>query len=797
MPVLRTTVVLQVLTVAMFVASHEVIASESSLTANGSMDLNTRRLMHREFSDSIIGRVVDSAGEPIVGATVTVPEARITTLTDSKGSFSLLVPSRSGTLVIRRFGYATAIRKINGGDGIAGVSTYNFTLALSPFDIAPVTVSATIAPSDALHSVLATSMLTSDALRQDEGISVGHAVSHLPGVRNVSTGHAIGKPMIRGLFGPRVLVLQDGSRLEDYSWSEEDGPSVDARLADRIEVIRGPASVLYGSDAVGGVVNIIPEALPSAVDGHSIRRATLEAYGGTNNTELGSALKVEGAGGRLGWRLFGVGRYAGNYHTPAGEQERTGFFAINGEGALAFRASRSVTTLRFSQYGGEFKLIEAGNPNLVPTPGATTKEAGPDRKLLDNRIQLTHDFFASERIRIEAKGQWQRHSLIEVSDDACLIGVGTAGCGVSSSSGSSSGAKKEQPAFDLLLNTGTLDLSVHHVLTPWLRGTVGVSGMYQPNDSRGPIFLIPSGTTSSGAGFLFEEATRGRLTLSAGGRVDSRRISTDANAALNHVAQTRSWTESTGDIGVIFRPVAAIAVVANLGSAWRAPTFFDLYANGPHLAESRYEIGLATMVPEHAVNTDLAIRLQAGRVRAEVAGFMNNISDFIYTSPTQEQQGGLPVFRHVQTDARLRGGEASLEAHIFEPLTAHAGYEFVNGVITDTDSPLPLMPPPRTTVGFEWRFSHTGSLAHPHVGAELEATARQTRLNENDFATGGYSLINLDAGATFALGHRDLSVGLAVHNVADTRYKNFLSRYKEFAFEPGRNIVIRASTTLF
>jgi outer membrane receptor protein involved in Fe transport len=126
-------------------------------------------------------------------------------------------------------------------------------------------------------------------------------------VHNLSTGEQVGKPVIRGLTGPRVLVLDDAQRLEDYSWSDEDGPSIDARLVDRVEVIRGPASVLYGSDALGGVVNAVPRPLPESPEGGSVLRGGLEVYGASNNTEGGGALRLEGASRALGWRLSASG----------------------------------------------------------------------------------------------------------------------------------------------------------------------------------------------------------------------------------------------------------------------------------------------------------------------------------------------------------------------------------------------------------------------------------------------------------------------------------------------------------
>src|SRR5207237_6237581 len=165
----------------------------------------------------------------------------------------------------------------------------------------------------------------------DRGVSLAHSRARLPGAYALTTGAHIGTPMVRGPAGARALVLANGNRLEAYSWSDEDGPSVDARLAQRVELSRGPASVLYGSDALGGVVNVIPAELPDANGGPKVIRTGFELSGATNNAELEAVARVEGASGPWAWRVFGIGRAAGSLHTPAGELDNTGFGAVTGE----------------------------------------------------------------------------------------------------------------------------------------------------------------------------------------------------------------------------------------------------------------------------------------------------------------------------------------------------------------------------------------------------------------------------------------------------------------------------------
>jgi outer membrane receptor protein involved in Fe transport len=324
----------------------------------------------------------------------------------------------------------------------------------------------------------------------------------------------------------------------------------------------------------------------------------------------------------------------------------------------------------------------------------------------------------------------------------------------------------ESTSFDLLLNTLSLDLLAHHAPIGPLKGTIGISGMHEINDSRGPIPLVPDARVNAGALFVLEQASTGPVTLLAGGRVDVRRLNADANTTL--------------------------AFAANVGRAWRAPTLFELFSNGPQLGEARYDLGDPTLVPELGTSIDASIRWETGRVRGSLAGYTNLVNHFIYITPTAQFRDSLRVYDYVQASARLIGAEASLEVEATRMLAFHATADAVRGTNRDTDVPLPLMPPPRLTVGAE---VHAGAdPAAARVGASVQMVARQTRLNPMDVPTNGYALLALSAGLTHRLGGRDFHFDLDVHNALNTKYTSFLSRYKEFALNPGRNIIVRIST---
>ena len=711
--------------------------------------------------DTLSGRVVDPDGNAVPGATVTVVELHRVAVTRADGGYRFTdLPAGRYTVTVRGLGFAPVARDVT----IRGATALAVTLRRTSIWIEPVTVTATRAPLAASLSPLPTEALSEDRLRREQSVSLAHALADLPGINALTTGRQIGKPVIRGLTGPRVLVLEDGSRLEDYSWSDEDGPSLDARLTQRVEVIRGPASVLYGSDALGGVVNAIPEELPDANGGPKLMRSGFEVSAASNNAELEGVARVEGASGGLGWRLFGVGRFASSLHTPAGELDNTGFNALSGEAAIGTRGPRGSTTLRYTRYGGEFKLLEAEGP----------ASGGPERKLSDDRVQVAGEYRVGG-VRLETKAQWQRHSLIEVSD----TGV------------SPSGAPLEGTAFDLLLNTLTVDALIHHTAGARVAGTLGVSGVAQSNETRGRIPLVPDARVRSGAVFGFEQASFGRLRVMAGGRVDARRLTADSNA--------RDYTAFAGNLGIVYRAGAA-ALTANVGRAWRAPTLFELFSNGPHLGEARYEIGDATLQPEVGTDVDIGVRWQSGRVRAELAAYRNAIGRFIFITPTDSfvtvsttPPDSLRVYRYQQADARLLGGEAELEVAVAAALSLRARADGVRGTNKATNEPLPLVPPARGAFGAEFHRSGLAWADRAYAGAEVAVVTRQTRVNPLDIPTSGYTLLNLSAGLTRPMLGRTGRVDLSVRNVANVSYRSFLSRYKEFALDPGRNVVLRVA----
>ncbi len=716
----------------------------------------------RPSRETLSGSVHDASGAPIEGARVLLVELDRAVLTDARGAFRFpeVAPGRY-TLEVRRTGYRSELVSVD----VPGSGSVDVTLKEAPLPLEPLTVTVARGPLSPRSSPLPASVLGEDDLDRDVSVSLAQTLTRLPGVRNLSTGQEIGKPVIRGLSGSRVLVLSQGLRLEDYAWSDEDGPAVDAEMADRIEVIRGPATVLYGADAVGGVVNVIPRPIPDAAGGPGFTRGEAEAHFASNNREAGGVLRAEGASGDWGWLAMATGRFAEALRTPVGELDNTGFLSFNAEAAAVKRGPWGTLTGRFVHNGGEFKLLEEDAP-ANEQPGA--QEAGPERKLNDERLQLLGNFPLGAS-RLETRVQGQLHHMVEMEDDPEAL---------------ARGERIEVPVFDLTLTTGLGEALLHHSLATGTSGTIGVTGKLQHSATDGVIPLVPIADMMSGGIFLLERADEGPVTLLAGVRGDLAQID-----AVGHSA--RHFDAFTWSAGAAWHLTGSVSLTGNVGTAWRAPTLFELYASGPRLGEARYEIGRANLHKETSLNLDGGVRWESDRVRGHMAVYRNKFDNFLFIQPTDEIREGYRVFNYEQADARLQGGEGSIDVEATPWLTLSARGDFVRGTNQTVDEPLPLMPPRSVTGGAEVHGAWPSTEDWTFVGAEVQTVAKPDRLNPFDVPVDGYTLVNVSAGWRGEWMGREAGVDLRVRNAANTSYKDFLSRYKAFALNPGRDVVLR------
>ena len=707
------------------------------------------------------GRVTDSTGTPIPMALVQILEVGRTTKTDLEGRYSFSsLPAVTARVGFSAIGYAPLVRKVVLGDSVVEL---NVVMQASLVELPSIQVSASAIATTSLESPQPINVMDRSDLEVARSPTLGEMVATVPGVRDLSTGQGIGKPVIRGLTSTNVLVMDNGQRMETQQWGDEHGPNIEATSAERIEIIKGPASVLYGSDAVGGVVNVIQPDLPDAI-GHDpfLRGNVTLGYTG-NGPGPDGTLNLEGASGHVGANATFTGRNFGDISTPGGALVNSGDKTWNAGGNLGVRDSWGSLQGGYVHRSERIEIYE----DPAESPGATGwQQVNEDRARLTSQLPVGG-------AHLDLAGYYEKNVRQEFDDAAATT-----------------------PGLQLAATTWSGDAKYHHPSVGPFAGILGIAGLQSSVDKSGDEPLVPDSRTGALGVFAYEQAESGPWSFSFGLRYDYRQLSVDADSALGVVAQTRDYNSVAGSVGALYRLSKISALVANIGRGYRSPTVFELFSNGVHEGTQRFEVGDSTLVPETSLNTDLSYRIQSSRVQMEVGVFLNHLNEYIYPNPTGQidSASGLQIYDVTQGNSTLYGFEGALQWHITTALHFSGTTDYVYGQNTSIETPLPLIPPFRATYGLRLEAPDRGIFVGPYVGALGESVAQQTRTSPDDYAPPGYTIFGFGLGSGVQAGKQVIQVDFQVRNLFDTAYRSYLSRYKTYADNPGRNTIVRIST---
>ena len=715
-------------------------------------------------AQTLQGLVTDAeTGEPLPGATVSVPALRVGALTDAAGHYRLDVPASGPARVVFRFvGYAEESRTVTVG---AAATTLDVALAPSFIEASTVTVTARARESDVLSTPQSVAVVDAQALARNGAGTPFEALDEVAGVRLLRTGPAVAKPVVRGLTAQRVLVVADGVRQEGQGWGDEHGPEVGAADVDRIEVVRGPSSLLYGSDALGGVVQTTRAdlfAAPSPLGG----ALTLGGLSGTRQGD--AALTLGGRGGRWAYEGRLGGLRAGQLATPDGLVPNTAQEQATVSARVGYRlGDRGALAAEVGRFTNRLGLFE---PDGSSGAGRYAI-AQPNQRVQHDRAVLRTDVPVGPH-RLDVVTALQQNRRREFSPEG----------------------GPDAPELSLRLTTGTADVRLHHAPVGPVFGTVGASGFVQRNETLAEETLIPGGTTLNGAVYVAEQVVFPTLTLDAGLRLDARALDVDETPDLGVAAQSRRYAALTGAVGAAWQPGGGLSLGANLGRAFRAPTLQELFGNGVHEGTLRFERGDADLTPETGLALDGVVRFLSPHVYAEVSAFVNALDGYVYPRPTGEAdpESGFQVYDFDQADARLVGAEFRLDVHphALHGLGLHLSGDVVGGTNRDTDQPLPFVPPARLRAAVEYRGDRLGPArdVEARVGPTFTAAQRRSELAD-EVPTAAYTVVDLSVSATFPLGPGlALTPVLAVDNLFDAAYVDPLSRYRPYGvLAPGQS----------
>ncbi len=335
--------------------------------------------------------------------------------------------------------------------------------------------------------------------------------------------------------------------------------------------------------------------------------------------------------------------------------------------------------------------------------------------------------------------------------------------------------------------TGTAFANWHHA--PWrgLTGTVGTAVQETRVRTFGSETLIPDNTARAFGLYVLEQIIRGPWSVSGGARHDWRTLSTPGSRALNLHATSRAFNALTGTLGAVYRADAPVSLAMNIARGFRAPSASDLYANGFHEGTRAFEIGQRDLRVETSLNTDLGLRLRTARTTGELTAFVNRIRDYIYLAPVGTAGRALDSLQVRQGNARLVGAEAALSVALAGGWSASTTADAVHATNTSDRTALPFVPPLRASSTVRWDERAPGR----SFSVSGEWNARQTRTFRSDFAPPAYAVLHANAGTSRLTSRGLVHLDLSVRNVLNTRYRDFMSRYKEFADAAGRTVVVR------
>jgi iron complex outermembrane receptor protein len=685
------------------------------------------------------GRLLHSlSGEPVPDATVTVEPIGRSVRTRLDGTFAIDgVPPGTYTLVARRDGFVTSRREVRFAPGSGPID-----LTIDPVLEFSESVSVQAENRSAFAAAQPIAVLSGQDLGRELEGSLGAALRTQPGVAERSSGPGASRPIIRGLDGDRVLILEDTHGMGDVSSQSADhGVAINPATAARIEVVRGPATLLYGSNAIGGLVNVVTNTIvtESQPAGGRGTRGTVTTDAGSGASEGGIAGSYGWTTGPLVWQLSGAGRKSGNVRTPERTIDHTS--VTNGQGTLGLSWVGAQGYI-----GAAYGYDRAGYG--VPALDGTGVELTPRRHSLTARAERRElaGFVTSARASFAYRNYL--HDEIE---------RGFAGTRF----------RNEQAEGNVFLTHRPLGR---------LSGTVGAAGVTRRFSATGVEALTPPVDVRAGALFVFEEVSWTRVSAQAGVRAEF------ADYRPESGRRPRDFRDVSVSGGLVWRPSSAWTLAASLARTSRRPAIEELYFDGLHIGNYAYEVGNQDLASEHAFGVDTSLRWRVARTSGEVTVFRNAIDDFIFREPSGVVISGFPQVRFAARDSVLAGLEARAEVELGAGVFAEAGLDYIRARLKDTGDPLPRIPPLRVQIGGR---VHRGAW---QTGATVVVNARQDRVYRSETPTDGATVLRLHWARSFERGSTLNTVTFRVENATDTLYRSHLSYLKAVVPEMGRNI---------
>lgn len=724
-------------------------------------------------------------------------------ITDQDGACSLPLPadgSKEIRLTLLGAGYKT-IRNRHFPTPKPGSTLTIYIEPEAEKHIESVTVSG---QGKSINRIQHTSTLSTATLQSQSNKSLARLLEAIPGVSSIKSGATISKPVIQGMHSSRILLINNGVRLESQSWGADHAPEVDHTGAGLVEVIKGAEAVRYGAGALGGVVLVNPSPLPSSQE-LSYRGHTNVGYV-SNGRGFDASGSIEAGLRGVGLRLHGMYRRAGDYSTAEYLLNNTGLEEWSGSVYTGYKTDRLRATLYGSLYSTEsgifigshigdlFELqqvFDTGRPNEINITPFAYKIKAPRQKSRHTLVKGDVLWQIQDQQELHLWAAYQDNHRQEYENRKVE-------------------AWTQTPVMDLHLTTYTTDLLWR---LQWSRSgwetQVGLSHLFQKNTNQpgtAATPFIPNFATLNLGAYLVQKANFDALALEAGLRYDHR-ITDAAGRDWRRLryGDKNTYTNITGSLASHYRISDELSARASLGLAWRAPDVNELYSNGLHHGGS-WSLGNRNLKSERGYKAVFAVKYQRDWLTIEPSLFYQHIDNYIYDAPNKTKgengihvhwSGVYPIFAFEQDNCRFVGGDVTLTAMPTDELTLTGKGEWIRGRNITRSTWLPFMPADRYTLGAQWQRSFgTHSRWSTKLSSEGIYVTKQTRFDpEKELVSstpGAYFLLNLQGEVRYAFDQRHaLKVLLSSENTLNALYKEYSDRFRYYAHSPGRSVTLR------
>lgn len=754
---------------------------------------------------SVRGQVLDAGGEPADGATVALVELRRETVAGDDGRFEFadVRPGRYLVNVTSVLHGAAAVRV----EVVEGEVT-EITVHLDRMvHTGTVSVTATGTARGLFEVVQPVDVLGDDELVLRRQATLGETLKSQAGVSSTSYGQGASRPVVRGLGSDRVRVLENGLDSGDVSSIGPDhAVGTDPLAADRIEIVRGAGTLLYGPNALGGVINVIDGRVPDRVPQKPVS-GTIELSGGTVADQKSGSFKLDGGGGRWAWHLDGFSRDASDYESPApqfeeeeheehegheeeheGEEEEHDHEEemVTGRVDNSFSEGFGLTAgLSYVADRGYFGVAVSGFDTEYGVPGHHhhgeehhEEDHSVSRQLFSTVAEEEDDDHGDEEVHTELE---QRRVDVHGQIDDPFPGF--RGFRLTAGWRDYSHEEIEGTELGTRFENDLTEVRLEGLLAPLgrFRGTLGVHWMDRSFSAIGEeAFVQPTDTERLGI-FIYEESAAEPFGVQLGARLERQDTET-----IDPTLPDRDYTTWSAAAGVAYRPSDTWQISLNANRSERPPTAEELYSNGPHAATRAFEIGDPHLSSEVGLGAELTFRAETDRVKGWVSLYSTRFDDFIYLESTGEIDDDLEVFQFSQTDADFWGFELHLGHELVHRDPHHLHLEFtydqVRAELRDSGQPLPRIPPRRALLS----LVYLGDA----IDARLEGVwvDEQDRVSEHESETPDYTMLNASISYKLFAGIVMHELVLRGTNLTDEAAYNHVSFLKTVAPLPGRDV---------